>query len=133
MVRDPTNQQAPEMNGTAAQPRILVVEDDFIIRMMLVEVLADDGFAVTEADNGKEALALLKSGIDLVVTDVQLPGPINGHELVALARQTIPNLPAIYTSVRGAGGIPQGDRDIAIAKPYQATEIAAAIRQMLAA
>jgi len=133
MMRDQTNMLSPETGDTVAQPRILVVEDDFIIRMMLVEVLADDGFTVTEADSGKQALAMLKSGIDLVVTDVQLPGPINGHELVALARQTNPNLPAIYTSGRGARGAPRGERDISIAKPYQAADIAAAIRQMLAA
>ena len=128
-----TDKPVPKIEDNVAQPRILVVEDDFLIRMMLVEVLADDGFVVAEADNGNEALAMLKSGIDLVVTDVQLAGPINGHELVALARQTNPNLPAIYTSGRGTSDTPRGDRDVSIAKPYQAADIAAAIRQMLAA
>jgi len=132
MFNDPTRAPAPPSEGATPQPRILVVEDDFLIRMMLVEVLADDGFDVVEAANGTEALAILNSSIALVVTDFQLPGALNGHQLVARARLAWPDLPAIYTSGRIANDAPHGERDLSIAKPYQGPEICAAIRQMLA-
>ncbi len=132
MLSDPTRAPAPPIEGAIAQKRILVVEDDFLIRMMLVEVLEDDGFEAVEAENGTDALAMLNAGIALVVTDFQLPGALNGHELVAQARQTWPDLPAIYTSGRIAHDAPHGARDLSIAKPYQGPEICAAIRRMLA-
>jgi CheY-like chemotaxis protein len=132
MLNDQSTSSAPEKDGALAKPRILVVEDDFLIRLMLVEVLEDDGFDTVEADNGDEALAILDATIAAVVTDFQLPGPLNGHEWVALARQSRPGLPAIYTSGRGARDAPQGDRDLSIAKPYQGPEICAAVRRMLA-
>jgi CheY-like chemotaxis protein len=117
--------------GVVASPTILVVEDDFLIRMMLVEVLTDDGFSVVEAGSGDEAFAMLSPSIALVVTDVQLPGSLNGHQLVALARQSRPDLPAIYTSGRMAKDGPKGDLDVSITKPYQGADICAAIRRML--
>jgi DNA-binding response OmpR family regulator len=124
--------QAANSEGVIAQPQILVVEDDFLIRMMLVEVLADDGFDVLEAETGDQAAALLNADIALVVTDIQLPGSLNGHQLVALARQSRPRLPAVYTSGRLAKATPSGDLDMSISKPYQGAEVCAAVRQLLA-
>ncbi len=132
MLSAPPLASASTSEEVVAPPRILVVEDDFLIRMTLVEVLNDDGFATVEAENGDEALAAFDASISLIVTDFNLPGAFNGHELVALARQTRPDLPAIYTSGRTARDVPRGDRDLSIGKPYQGPEICAAIRRMLA-
>jgi CheY-like chemotaxis protein len=114
-------------------PKILVVEDDFLIRMMLVEVLIDEGFEVIEAESGDEALTMVGPGVALVVTDIQLPGSLNGHELMTRARQLRPTLPAIYTSGRLDYVPPAGPLDVSIAKPYQVGEICAAIKRLLAA
>ena len=114
------------------RPRILVVEDDFLIRMMLAEVLADEGFDVIEAETGDEAFAVLDASVALIVTDMQLPGTLNGRTLVAEARKTRPDLPVIFTSGRMDPVLPMNARELSIAKPYQSSEICAAIRQLLA-
>lgn len=114
--------------------RILVVEDDFVIRMMLAEMLTEEGFAVTEAGNGDEALPmLLAGGFALLVTDIQVPGTLDGRALVAAAREAGLRLPVIYTS-----GLPSvADEDesgvVVLAKPYQHEEIVAAIHRLLPA
>ncbi len=69
-------------------PRILVVEDEFLIRLTLTEVLGDDGFDVTEAEDGEQAVALLGSAgtFDLLMTDVNLPGKLSGWAVADAAR-----------------------------------------------
>ncbi len=116
--------------------RVLLVEDEFLIRMTLSEALADAGFEVLEAEDADQALALLASDstIQLLLTDIQLPGSCNGQVLVERARQTRPTLPVIFMSGRlgttPAGG---GGRDRYIAKPYLPSEICSAAREMIAA
>ena len=133
MLNIPAATRSPCTEGALTRPRILVVEDDFLIRMMLAEVLADEGFDVLEAETGDEALGLLDASVELVVTDVQLPGSLNGRELVAQARKTRPDLPVIFTSGRMDPGSTQTARDVSITKPYQSAEICATIRRLLAA
>jgi CheY-like chemotaxis protein len=133
MFSDQQNPPKPSLDAAPARFRILVVEDDFLIRMMLVEVLAEDGFDVVEAETGDAALPLLDSSIALLVTDVQLPGVLDGRALASMARQTRPELPVIYTSGGMAQQLAPGGREMAVAKPYQGSEICAAIRLMLKA
>jgi CheY-like chemotaxis protein len=70
--------------GSAAKrsslPTILIVEDEFLARAMLSDHLQESGFMVLEAANADEAISTIKSGlpIDLVLTDVRMPGSING-------------------------------------------------------
>ena len=81
-------------------PRVLVVEDEFLIRMLVADHLRDAGFAVVEAFNGDEAIAILTSGapIDLVFTDVRMPGDADGLEVLAFVKRTRPDLPVLMTS-----------------------------------
>ena len=116
--------------GALTRKRILVVEDDFLIRMMLAEVLEDEGFDVVEADSGDQALAALDASVDLVVTDMQLPGTLNGRGLVEEARKTRADLPVIFTSGR-METTTSHPREMSIAKPYQSSEVCAAIRRLL--
>ncbi|WP_309627310.1 response regulator [Brevundimonas sp.] len=83
-----------------ASPRVLVVEDEFLIRMLVADHLRDAGFTVVEAFNGDEAIAILTSGvpIDLVFTDVRMPGAADGLELLAFVKRTRPGLPVLMTS-----------------------------------
>jgi CheY-like chemotaxis protein len=71
---------------------ILVVEDELLIRLMLVDALRDAGFEVVEASNADDALATLESqpAIDLVFTDVRMPGTMDGVGLMKLLRETRP-------------------------------------------
>ena len=115
-----------------AARRLLIVEDEFLIRMTLAEVLTDDGFEVVEAGDADEALAALEREADLAVmlTDIQLPGSLDGKALAAKARETRPDLPVIFMSGRpdpAAGGNPL---DVHINKPYLPSTISAAVRRL---
>ena len=125
--------RAPGDEPALTRPRVLVVEDDFLIRMMLAEVLVDEGFDVVEAETGDDALTLLDASVAVVVTDVQLPGKLNGRTLVAEARKTRPDLPVIFTSGRMDPVPTPSAREISISKPYQSSEVCAAIRRLLVA
>ncbi|MBP2290993.1 hybrid sensor histidine kinase/response regulator [Azospirillum rugosum] len=82
---------------TAARGTVLVVEDEAIVRMLLVEALAEQGFTVLEAEDGNAAAAILASAkdIDLLATDVGLPG-LNGRQLAEMARAQRPELKVLF-------------------------------------
>ena len=84
------------------QKCVLVVEDQFLIRLMLVEALTDAGLNVVEAMDGDTALDLLgeRAGIDLVLTDIQMPGKADGNAVGTYAKLRRPGLPVIYASGR---------------------------------
>ena len=111
--------------------KILVVEDEFLIRLILAEALADEGFDVLEAETGEDALAQLHAdaGIALILTDMQLPGKLDGRALVDAARQTRPGIPAVFTSGRPDTSV-QGANEIFVAKPYSPSDILVAIRRV---
>jgi CheY-like chemotaxis protein len=112
---------------------VLIVEDDFLIRMTLAEALADDGFVVAEAASGDEALAMLQDddSIELLMTDIQLPGKLDGFALVRAARTRRPDLPVVFMTGRPDANASQGNpRDLFIAKPYLPSEICAAARRL---
>jgi CheY-like chemotaxis protein len=118
----------------AERPTILLVEDEVLIRMMLAEELRERGFNVVEAQNADEALTLLQSRVQvgLVLTDVQLPGSMDGTGLARLLRATHPELKVAIASgnISGAPG-----EDIAHAffrKPYAPDHIGKCIETLLA-
>lgn len=93
--------------ATAARPnRILVVDDEDIVRVLLKEILVEQGYDVTEAADGKQALELLgKKSFDLIITDMVMPG-MNGIELLQAAFRIDPTYQVImitgYPSVENA-------------------------------
>ncbi len=114
--------------------RVLIVEDEFLIRMTLSETLVDDGFDVTEAESGDEALVLVGGplGFDLLLTDVQLPGSLNGIALAAAARQQAPDLPVIFMTGRpdALADLQRPDFTVCISKPYLPSDVCAAARRL---
>ncbi len=119
------------------RPRVLVVEDEFLIRLTLVEALSDEGFLVLEAETGDAALPILQSDrmISLLLTDIQLPGTLNGHALASKARENLPDLPIIFMT-----GRPRADdeadgsgRDVFISKPYTLANICQAAKRLITA
>ena len=90
------------MSGNVERPRILVVEDEFLIRLTLVEALGDEGYSVLEAESGDAALPMLRDNgaIRLLLTDIQLPGSLDGRALAMRLRQDIPDLPVIFMTGR---------------------------------
>ncbi len=89
------------MSGSASTlPVILVVEDEVFIRFDVADMLREVGFEVIEACDAKQALDALTSGarIDLVFSDVHMPGPMNGLGLASHILENHPGLPVILTS-----------------------------------
>jgi DNA-binding response OmpR family regulator len=119
-----------------ANQRILIVEDDFLIRATLAETLEDDGFEVLAAETGEQAVDIIRAGpgIDLMMTDLGLSGGMNGRTLAAEVRGLRPDLPIIFMTGRPdlAAGI-TGPRDLIVAKPYMPSALSAAASKLLAA
>jgi CheY-like chemotaxis protein len=104
---------------------ILVVEDEYFVREDIVSYLHDAGCAVVEAETGECAIDICKSGvpIDVVFTDVQLPGLASGFDVAETFRAAVADIPVVYTSGNS------GNRDRCVVgslffgKPYHSSEI----------
>ena len=81
--------------------RVLLVEDEFLISEWVAETLSDYGFAVRTATNAADALRQIMSApIDVLFTDINLPGGMDGATLARRARELLPDLPVVYASGR---------------------------------
>lgn len=91
-------QTAAEAAGRSGA--ILVVEDEALVRLIICEALRGQGLTVVEAANAEEAEAALASGfvVDLVFTDVRMPGAFDGLELARRVKTQRPDLPILVTS-----------------------------------
>jgi CheY-like chemotaxis protein len=129
---------APVVARKTGTETILVVEDDPDVRTFSVEVLRDLGYRVLEAGNGPMALDLLQQQadpIDLLFSDVVLPGGMNGAVLASQARALRPQLKVLYTTgyARNAivhdGRLDQGVE--LIAKPFTYDDLSSRVREVL--
>ena len=115
------------------EPRaILIVEDEVLIRLLAADELRARGFGVLEASNADEAIAVLQSGvpIDLVFTDVRMPGSMDGVALAKFIHATCPGLKVIVAS--GARPGPPEPDDTFIRKPYDPDMVVSRINDLLA-
>jgi CheY-like chemotaxis protein len=99
---------------------ILVVEDELLIRLMIVEALRGAGFEVVEAGTADEALLILndKPDIDLLFTDVRMPGTMDGIALTKLVRETRPKIKLAVASGYSPDWPSPNLIDAFIGKPY---------------
>lgn len=112
---------------------ILVVEDEFLIRFMLSDELRDAGYQVIEACDATEAVAVLKTvQPDLIISDVRMPGSLDGMGLLALVRETTPALPVIIISghMHPAQALIEGATQF-VAKPYLMEAVVDAVQKVL--
>ena len=116
---------------------ILVVEDEDDVRETVLALLEELGYRTLEAADGSAALGIVQSGrqIDLVLTDVMMPGGIDGPELAIRTQELRPELKILFTSGFADGKvlkrIDQVSGSALIAKPYRNEELALRIRQIL--
>jgi DNA-binding response OmpR family regulator len=109
--------------------RVLVVEDDPLIRDMVVDALQDEGFEVLQAADGREALSWCRQrAADVLVTDVVLPGGINGWQIAESCREHHPDLHVIYTTGFSRVEPRPVPGSVFLQKPYRPAEITLAIR-----
>jgi CheY-like chemotaxis protein len=115
---------------------VLVVEDDAVVRGVILEMLAEQGYRTLQAVDGPSGLKILRSGqrVDLLVTDVGLPG-MSGRQLADQARETRPGLKVLFItgyaeSATIAGGFLQPGMEM-ITKPFDLDHLAQRIRAMV--
>lgn len=115
-----------------AAQTILVVEDEFLIRFMLADSLREIGYQVLEAANGAEGLDILLSGqaVDLLITDVRMPGEVNGMALTREAKALALGRPVIVCSAHLLEEESQ-PADLFLAKPYSIAQLAGAVVRLI--
>jgi CheY-like chemotaxis protein len=125
---------------TAAADRVLLVDDEAVVREVLAEQLEDAGYRVLAAASGTEALALLAAGesVDALVTDLSMPG-IGGLDVIRAAQERYPGLPAVLlTGYAGdgaalaVGGAVSGSFSL-LRKPVSGVHLIDRVRALMAA
>jgi CheY-like chemotaxis protein len=119
---------------TGGGHRVLVVEDEVIVRMDIAAQLAGAGFAVLEARNADDAIRLLETNRDIraVFTDVDMPGSMDGLKLAGYVARRWPPIRIIVTSGHvnvPPGTLPEGARFFT--KPYDAAEVVGTMADMI--
>jgi CheY-like chemotaxis protein len=124
----------PEVETDSAPKSVMVVDDDAVIRMVLAESMRDAGLHVIEASCSADAIGYLQSGapVDLIFSDIQMAGPLDGLHLAHQVRAMDPTLPMIFTS---AGPKPAAltDAEIFVGKPYRLDHVVATVTKNLGA
>lgn len=137
-----TQRVAPDAGeGVAADQKpsftVLIVEDEPLVRLFTADILRGAGYQIIEAEGATEALKALYSDqeIDLLFSDVLLPGTMGGLTLAEWVNANRPNMPVILSS--GAGGFSrylEGRKSVTfLAKPYDADQLLSAVAGLLPA
>jgi CheY-like chemotaxis protein len=116
---------------------VLVIDDEPTVRMLIAEVLEEQGYKAIEASDGPAGLRILQSPakIDLLITDVGLPGGINGRQLADAARVFRPELKVLFitgyaeNAVVGNGHLERGMQ--IVTKPFVMDDLARKIREII--
>jgi signal transduction histidine kinase len=143
----PRHHDDPNFNDTINFPEaseslgdgevVLVIDDEPSIRMLITDVLSDTGYSVLEASDGPAGLRVLQSAarIDLLITDVGLPGGMNGRQVADAARTLRPDLRVLFitgyaeNASMGNGNLEKGMH--VLAKPFEVERLATRIRQLI--
>ena len=113
---------------------VVVTEDEAAIRTLAAEVLAEAGFTVVEAAHADDALAIMESrAVNVLFTDVQMPGSMDGLELARYVRRHWPRVEVLIASGNKAPSsteMPDGSRFLH--KPYSSGRLVADVRELIA-
>ncbi len=122
----------------ASAETVLVVEDDVSVRSTAVETLREAGFTVLEAENAEKALVVIQSGVkvDLLFTDVVMPGKLRSPDLARQAKEIFPHLGVLFTSGYTEHSIVHSgrlDKDVELlSKPYSSDQLFQKIDRVMA-
>jgi CheY-like chemotaxis protein len=119
--------------SVSRRPVVLIVEDEFLLRMDAVDMISAAGFDVVEAGNADEAIEILESRRDITVvfTDIQMPGSMDGLKLARAVRGRWPPIKIVATSGHlhvGETDLPEGGRFLA--KPYSPIQVTGVLREL---
>jgi CheY-like chemotaxis protein len=115
------------------RPVVLIVEDEFLLRIDAVDMIKAAGFEVVEAGNADEAIEILEARPDITVvfTDIQLPGSMDGLRLAQAVKGRWPPIKIVATSGRvnvRENDLPEGGRFLP--KPYSPREVAGVLQEL---
>ena len=117
-----------------AQPSILVLEDDEIIRSLMVDVLEEFGAHVISFSSADEGMIFLEEDdepVDLIVSDIQMPGLLNGYDLSRVVAHRWPNVPVLLTSGNRAMASELGSRVRFLPKPWSTEHLLECVQSAL--
>jgi CheY-like chemotaxis protein len=113
-------------------PTALVAEDEMLVRELIIDDLTHAGFAVTAVNTADTALAALQEGapIDLLFTDIRMPGEIDGWELGRQALELHPQIKVVYATGYSDRDVMLTLRERRIAKPYRYDDVITTLRSL---
>ena len=116
------------------RPVVLIVEDELLLRMNAVDMIAAAGFEAIEAANADEAVEILENRRDITVlfTDIQMPGSMDGLKLARAVRGRWPPIKIVATSGHvdvAETDLPDGGRFLP--KPYSSHQVAGVLRELI--
>ena len=128
---------APALPRAAAGDTVLVVDDEAGIRMLIIDILEELGYQSLEAEDGQEGLAILQSDarVDLLISDVGLPGGMNGRQMADAARLARPDLKVLFitgyaeNAVIGNGQLDPGMH--VMTKPFELDSLGRRIKELI--
>jgi CheY-like chemotaxis protein len=120
--------------SASKRPVVLIVEDEFLLRMNAVDMIAGAGFEVIEATNADQAIEVLEARRDITVvfTDIQMPGSMDGLKLARAVRGRWPPIKIVATSGHldvGETDLPEGGRFLP--KPYSPVQLEGVLRELM--
>jgi CheY-like chemotaxis protein len=112
-------------------PTVLVVEDEYLVRLGIAHSLEGEGWHVLEASTAEQALSISKSGtpVDVLFTDIQLDGDISGWDVAEAFRQARPDIAVMYASGNSTDRSRSVSDSLFFEKPYSPSEIVKACRR----
>ena len=118
----------------SGRPVVLIVEDEFLLRMDAADMVRAAGFEVVEAANADQAIGILEARRDIAVvfTDIQMPGSMDGLKLARAVRGRWPPIKIVATSGLDVGEreLPEGGRFLP--KPYSPMQVTGLLRELMA-
>jgi len=113
------------------QFKVLVVEDEYLVREVAVGALQDAGFHVLGAADGEEALAHCKDDVpDLLFTDIRLPGEVDGWQIAQTCRERHPTLPVVYATTFSMDERRAVPGSVMFRKPYTPDQLVGVVRAL---
>ena len=134
---EPAEAAAHEGTDRGYGETVLVIDDEPTVRMLIVEVLEENGYRTRQAEDGATGLRIIDSDarIDLLITDVGLPGGVNGRQVADAARVARPDLKVLFitgyaeNAVIGHGHLQAGME--VITKPFAVAELGRKVRALI--
>jgi len=119
----------------AGKPVVLLVEDEPLVRVLNLEIMDEAGYRVLDASDADEAFEILRRRDDIccILTDVHMPGSMDGFEFARLVAQGWPHVPVVIVSGKAtpkAGDLPPGATFIR--KPYWPAALVETLREVIA-